>query len=567
MAGWLTPPVAVLLMLAGVGPAFVSVYLLADEWRKPGVLWFLLSMVTGGLWALLFSLITLIPSPRITLVLGHVFWPTVATAAVTMFILAYEFVFKNTASNRLVIALFSPVLLLFALSWVNPGGLVYGADYYVNAAGFLHFPVQGAPLRLLVVQLYGYSLVFLAAGMFVGEALRATGIQRRQSLYLLVVFSALVGSTMIKVAGLVPIYYDPTSTVYAFSGLLFAYSINKHGLLKFVPVAREHIFEEVDDVLLVVDPDGIVIDVNRAGRTVFGGQLIDTPLDTILPDIDDAPTGERVESVQFDIDGEPHYFSLSTTRIEYGRGVHGQIVGLRDITAIKEREQELNLLKEIFSRVFRHNIRNDLSIITGYADLIQEHSTAELADWADRIQETSTHLLAQSSKTRAIEDIIATNETTTGSLRAALERAIDGLPAAEEADLEVSVTETAVTFHPKFHLALQELLENAIIHHDSPGTPRVSVSTTEVADRVRLSIEDDGPGIPQTELDVLQAQEETNLEHSTGIGLWLVRWIVAQSNGSLTGETTSRGTRIRIDLPIATPAEDPTATPAVEPTE
>lgn len=85
-------------MLLGVVPSLGTIYYLYEDRYKPGVLWFLISMETGGLWALLAAMITLVPSPAITLVLANFFWAVVPTAAVSLFLLAYEFVFKNTVS-------------------------------------------------------------------------------------------------------------------------------------------------------------------------------------------------------------------------------------------------------------------------------------------------------------------------------------------------------------------------------------------------------------------------------------------------------------------------------------
>lgn len=40
---------------------------------------------------------------------------------------------------------------------------------------------------------------------------------------------------------------------------------------------------------------------------------------------------------------------------------------------------------------------------------------------------------------------------------------------------------------------------------------------------------------------------ETQLDHSLGVGLWLVRWLVTASGGDLTFQTgTDEGTSVRI---------------------
>lgn len=554
MVAWLTLEVALALMIIGVGPSFMAVYLLSDEWRSPGVLWFLVSMAAGGLWAFLFTLLTVLPSETGTRVVANFFWPVVPVAAISFFLLAYEFVFKTTTSRRFAAAMFLPVGVLFVLTWINPGDLVFTDAYVVDANGFLHFPLVGGLVRLLVVQVYGYTLVFLAAGMFVGEAMRTDGLQRRQTLYLLVVFLALVGSTVLKVGGFVPVYYDPTSTVYAFSGLFFAYSIHRHGLLRFVPVAREHAFEEVDDVLLVVNPSGRVIDVNEAGRRLFGPHVSEVTIDELL-DLEGLDEGRHLQSIQLPIDGVERDYSARTTTIRYGRGATGKIVLLSDITALKERERELQLLKEIFSRVIRHNIRNDLSVIDGYAELIREEGDDETKAWATHIRNTSKQLLAQSDKARSIEDLIGKHKTERQCLEAAIADAVDLYRERNGVDIQTSVADLELDIHPRFSMAVDELIDNAI-EHQTGDTTTITISTHLSPESCSLVIADDGPGMPQTELAVLQANEETDLKHSSGLGLWLVRWIVAQSNGRVSAELTEPGTKVTIELPRPTSDAD-----------
>jgi signal transduction histidine kinase len=511
-------------------------------------------MLAGGFWALIFTLMTIIPSPEITRFLGNFFWPVVTTAAVSLFFLAYEFVFKETVSRRLVAVLFAPVVVLFVLSWINPGNFVFGPDYYVDAAGFLRFSPFGDPLRVLVVQIYGYLLVFLAAGLFVGGILRTRGIERRQTSYLLVVFSALVLSSLIKVGELVPVYYDPTSTVYAFSGLLFTYSIKRHGLLQYCPVARESTFEEIEDIILVVDANDVVVDTNRAGREQFPAQLYNKSISDLCLEHSIEFNTCETDPIRVNANGEQRLFSIQSSPISYGRGGTGKILILNDVTELTERERELNLLKEIFSRVFRHNIRNDLTVINGYADLItkNQQDPERVTELTAGILRKSTHLIGQSEKARQIETVISTNRVVAGSLQQAVDDAIATYGQTDTYKIRSTVEDAIVEFHPQFHLAIVELIENSVVHHTGSELPSVDFATESTESSVRLIVADNSGGIQQSEIDVLKAQEETDLDHSSGIGLWLVRYIIKRSQGTLSATATDEGTRITIELQKAT---------------
>jgi hypothetical protein len=51
---------------------------------------------------------------------------------------------------------------------------------------------------------------------------------------------------------------------------------------------------------------------------------------------------------------------------------------------------------------------------------------------------------------------------------------------------------------------------------------------------------------------VLEALEETALEHGSGLGLWLVKWGVGALGGTVTFDTTD-GTTVTLALPRGEP--------------
>jgi signal transduction histidine kinase len=91
---------------------------------------------------------------------------------------------------------------------------------------------------------------------------------------------------------------------------------------------------------------------------------------------------------------------------------------------------------------------------------------------------------------------------------------------------------------------LEELIENGIRHGG-----RSAVSVEYDADRAVLLVSDDGPGIPDHEIEVLNNAKETPLEHGSGLGLWLVKWGTDLFGGSITFDTTDGGTNVYIQLP------------------
>jgi len=111
-------------------------------------------------------------------------------------------------------------------------------------------------------------------------------------------------------------------------------------------------------------------------------------------------------------------------------------------------------------------------------------------------------------------------------------------------DGEASVTGQVV---PSLERALTELIENAAKHGGE--APTVTVRLRTVSNDIEIRISDDGPGIADHEVAVLESGAETPLIHGSGLGLWLAHWIVTGHGGSIEATTAETGTTMTVRLP------------------
>ncbi len=104
---------------------------------------------------------------------------------------------------------------------------------------------------------------------------------------------------------------------------------------------------------------------------------------------------------------------------------------------------------------------------------------------------------------------------------------------------------------PGFSDAVGNLLSNAIVHnHRAEPTVRIAAESTR--ENVTVTVADDGPGIPDDEIKPLQNGEETALQHTSGLGLWFVHWIIEESGGRLRFEENEpTGTVVKLVVPRA----------------
>jgi signal transduction histidine kinase len=115
----------------------------------------------------------------------------------------------------------------------------------------------------------------------------------------------------------------------------------------------------------------------------------------------------------------------------------------------------------------------------------------------------------------------------------------------ESVETDISVPEQpAVRINPEvIHSVVEEVIQNAVRHADD-----AAVTITYDADPPALTIADDGPGIPDHEIAVLENAQETDLEHGSGLGLWLIKWGTESFGGTVTFDTYD-GTAVRIEFP------------------
>jgi signal transduction histidine kinase len=118
-------------------------------------------------------------------------------------------------------------------------------------------------------------------------------------------------------------------------------------------------------------------------------------------------------------------------------------------------------------------------------------------------------------------------------------------------DLVLDVEEPVqVTADASIEVAVDELVENAI-EHGGAEVSAVRVTLARNGDGAVIRVVDDGPGIPDAELQPILDRTETPLEHGSGVGLWLVNWVVERFGGSLSFDRDDGETIVEIHLPVA----------------
>lgn len=226
------------------------------------------------------------------------------------------------------------------------------------------------------------------------------------------------------------------------------------------------------------------------------------------------------------------------------------IVGMQVMAQDASQRRQREGLISVINRVLRHNVRNELTVIRGNAEMLTAELDGAAKSDVEAIVRAADRLL---NITESAQDIEANRELSpeleTLDVVPIITRSIGQL---EDRYPDTSVTtdipETAVAETlPQIETALWELLENAAEH--AGPQPSVEITVARSSELTVITIADDGPGLPEDEREVLANGKEEPLIHGQSLGLYLAYWIITNLDGEIAILGSESGTTITIKLP------------------
>lgn len=347
--------------------------------------------------------------------------------------------------------------------------------------------------------------------------------------------------------------------------------------------------------ILMTDLSGQIVMVNSEIEKLFGyrrDELIGHPVDLLLPeslrdqhfenrrDYFAAPMTRRMGANRDLLgrrkDGTEFSVEVGLNPIETREG----LLILSVIIDVTERKR-LDMLKDEFVSTVSHELRTPLTSISGSLGLLLGTTARDLPDQARRLLS-----IAQSNSLRLVKlvnDILDIEKLELGrvgfvfaavELRSLVEQTVEANIGFADTYLvrlrSDVIDESEVWADPdRLSQALTNLVSNAIKF--SPPDGEVTVSVERRGKDMRLSVRDQGAGIPpEFKPRVFQkfAQADgTNTKKSggTGLGLSIVKEIVTRLSGQVGFEDApGGGTIFFIDLPEYEAAGEPRIAPAIK---
>ncbi len=318
--------------------------------------------------------------------------------------------------------------------------------------------------------------------------------------------------------------------------------------------------------LLLVNATGLITSVNPAAENALGVRTLAYRryTEALGPDsalarrltacLEEARTFRREEIEYTTPGGELRQLGVTISPVLHGpRKVSGAICLLSDLTELALLQKQMRLKENLatlgeLSAGIAHEFKNSLATISGYAQMIRsEAARGDLAENAQRILE----------QTRALTRVVTEFLKFARPLELADEQvAIRALVERVAAEMREALPQVGVIIEGDFlevagdegllRQALLNLARNAaeaVASQPFGGrvTLRGTIERSSGRSVQRISIADNGPGIPPEDLPKIFVPFYTTKANGTGLGLAVVQKIVVQHGGTVEARNQPEG--------------------------
>ncbi|MDQ2072245.1 ATP-binding protein [Haloarcula sp. NS06] len=208
---------------------------------------------------------------------------------------------------------------------------------------------------------------------------------------------------------------------------------------------------------------------------------------------------------------------------------------------------------EMYDRLLRHDLGNDLQVIAGFADVVAGQVDGQTEEYAGKIQRAAE---SAADLIQRVGDLVSTLEAQDNPEPQDLESVL-GDTVRDVRDNYGSLTIDFVSSDFEYQVYGGDLLDsvftnimsNAAVHNE--GEVHMRVYPAEVSpDEVTVCFADDGNGVsPDLRADIFEMGVKGQESSGTGFGLGFVRALTESYGGSVSvGESDAGGAEFRVTL-------------------
>jgi signal transduction histidine kinase len=288
----------------------------------------------------------------------------------------------------------------------------------------------------------------------------------------------------------------------------------------------------MEEAVMILDPSLKVVYANPSGRKVLD-QNSDYLWKRMAARGLKVPAGSNRWETAMVIDDVSRHFVLTTSDIfREGRPV-GVVLVLHDISKRKALEEDLrraNRNMSTLNQILRHDMRNDLTAIWGYLELLETTELTErqkhlVGKMMERARSADGHLEFAKAQGGAGTAITNWQDVHATIAKALAKVDMDGVR------VDMRVQGIRLLADPLLENVFHTLADNTVRHGQRASKVVVRAEDTEAG--ISIIWEDDGVGIAS---DRKERIFDKGFGNNTGLGLFLAREILATTGFTITEE-------------------------------
>lgn len=522
---------------------------------------FILIMLCMSLWSVNYAFEIGLTAIELKYFFARLEYIGIAFVPVAWFLFAAEYsgVCKEFVRKYQKAFLILPLLTILSMLTNSLHGMHF-AGYYLETSGDFPLLVLTHGPFFWIFYIYSFILIVLGIFFFFHQFVHLTAPYRAQAAVALTAACIPVMGNILHIADIGPFSsLDPTPFTFAITGLILFWGIIQHEFLNIIPIARENVIESMGDGYIVVDLADSIVDINKAalelaGKTkteVIGRNLNELFGDKVEMSQREAHEGNFSKEISLKNSFETKFFTLSVSPLMTKNDVEGNLLLIHDITdtyryqeALKQANKKINLM----SNITRHDILNQVNVLSGYTELISEtlpedvKNDPRIGKYLRNLNKGIETIHGQIVFTKDYQELGVVSPIWQSISDTAREAAF---PFSGQS-LKFSIEKSGVEIYadPLLKKAFYNLFDNARAHGEH--VTEISVSSRRGVDSLIIEVKDDGIGVSPVMKELIF---EKSIGKNTGLGLFLVKGIL-----SITGmeikETGTEGTGATFEITV-----------------
>ena len=324
----------------------------------------------------------------------------------------------------------------------------------------------------------------------------------------------------------------------------------------------EYIFANIQDGVVIVDPEGRIQLINKAMETAF--DLTEKKLrGQMVSDVFNHPEMHSLIKRAETIPIKYHEINFDDGRIYNAQytplGDIGSVITMQDISYLKQ----LDRMKNEFVHTVSHDLRSPLTSVLGYTELIQRtgNLNEQQVEFLDRIRSSVESITLLVNDLLDLSRLEAGFDTRREAVRFenVLKFALDTMEGQfhlKGIKLQTDIAETLPELRGnpiRLRQLLDNIISNALKYSPKGGTIRISLQAED--SQIILSVADEGSGIPKSEHARIfekfyRASNVPDAVDGSGLGLAIVKSIVEAHQGRIWVESVvDKGSTFFVVLP------------------